>query len=249
MEISPAKRGQEGSQFFKAERGSSAYFPVNTLMLRKATQGQGDEFLLDGQRIELVKMTCRVPEIRDGAQRYDLTFADEFGGYKGVIYRSSKGTSRVLRLFNMQTYQPSDYVTVVGHVRKFQDNAMLMVDWITEVTYDEVMEHRAQVLWARGLRCGKSPEHPKSEVLRERAQPLENRDEFAHLQPLQGDILRTAKRLYETKNRPEGGINKAEILRELRTKPMDKEFEGCLQSLMLYGYLMDADRDCYVPAT
>lgn len=250
MEISPAKRGQEGTQFFKAERGSSAYFPVNTLMLRKATQGQGDEFLLDGQRMDLVKITCRIPELREGAQRFDLTFADEFGGFKGVIYRSSKGTSRALRLFDTQTHQPSDYITAVGHVRKFQDNSTLMVDWITEVkSYDEVMEHRAQVLWARNLRCGKSLEPPKSEVLRERAQPFENRDEFAHLQPLQGDILRTAKRLFEAKNRPDGGINKVEILRELRTKPMDKEFEGCLQSLMLYGYLMDADRDCYVPAT
>jgi hypothetical protein len=176
MEISPAKRGEEDNELFKAERGTSAYFPVNTLMLRKATQGQGDEFLLDGQRMDQVKITCRVPEIREGAQNYELTFADEFGGYKGIIYRSSKGTSRALRLFDMQTYRAFDYVTIVGHVRKFQDNAKLMVDWIAEAkSFEEVMEHRAQVQWARGLRCGKSPERAKSEVLRERTQLLENR--------------------------------------------------------------------------
>jgi len=250
MEISPAKRGHDGQNFFKGDRPPAAYYPVNTLLLRQAAQGTGEEFFLNGQRMETVKLTCRISEIREGGQRYDLTFADEFGGFKGVIYRSSKGVQKSLRNFSLQTYQPSDYVSVIGHLRRFQDNTVMMVDLLEEVQgYDEVMEHRAKVVWSWALRCGKSSASPKAEVLKERAPVSENRDEFAHMPAIQQDILRTVKRLMEVRNSPAGGISKSDIFKELRSKVMDKEFESTLQSLVLYGYLMDADRDCYVPAT
>lgn len=250
MEISPAKRGQDGQTFFKGERAACAYFPVNTLLLKQSVQGSGDEFTLNGQRMEFAKLTCRIPEIREGSQRYDLTFVDEFGGYKGVIYRSSKGNPKPLRNFNLQTYQPSNYVTVLGHLRKFQENVVMLVDLMEEVQgYDEVIAHRTEVLWSWALRCGKSPVSARSEVLKERAPISENRDEFAHMPALQQDVLRTLKRLMEARNSPPGGISKSDLFREMRSKVMDKEFESTLQNLVLYGYLMDADRDCYFPAT
>lgn len=154
METSPKKHEEPGLL-----KTPAVYFPVNTLMLRKAGLTPGEEFLLDGQQVELVKITCRVPEIHEGSQRFEFKFADEFGSFQGLLYRPSTGTPRPLRHFNTSTYHFSDYVTVVGHLRKFQGLAWLLVDWLEEVqSYDEVLQHRAQVLWAWTQRRGKLQE-------------------------------------------------------------------------------------------
>lgn len=250
MEISPAKRGHEGGAgFFQSDKKPSTYLHANTLLLRKAGESPGDEFSLDGHRVEQVQIICRLAEIHESAQRYEFVLEDEAGRFKGVIYRNSQGSTRVLQDFDLRSYRPSEYVTILGHLRKFQEVVVLLLNKLLLTNkYEEVIGHRVAVLWGSLVRRGKYQEAPKPAVLRERT-TTENRDEFAHLPSLQQDIIRTLKRLMDSRNCPVSGINKVELMRELRSKPMDKEFESNLQSLLLYGYLMDGDPNCYVPAT
>lgn len=246
MEINPGKRVQEGASLPKAP---AVYFPVNTLMLREAGLTPGEEFLLDGQQVELVKLTCRIPEIHEGSQCFEFKFADEFGSFKGILYRPSIGTARPLRHFNLSTYHFSDYVTVVGHLRKFPSLAWLVVDSLEEVqSYDEVLQHRAQVLWAWVQRRGKLPELPKSEVRRDRPQNIEKKADFTHLQELQQDILRSLKKLMSTQKSTLEGVSKTELLGELRFKPQDKEYQRALDTLLLNGSLVAVDNG-YIPAS
>lgn len=250
MNISPPKRFQgdvSASPFqrFTTEKNNHVYHPLNTGVLRSIT-ATGDEFMLNDVKVELVTLVCRVPTVHEGGQRYDLTLADEFGVFKGVVYRSGESAPRAFRNFSPSATSPSDYFSVIGHLRKFQSTPMVLVDLIEPVkSYYDVLSHRASVLWAWCQRTGRAPSR-NSQVLRERSTPTNDaRDEFSHLQPLQRDIMRAFKRL----GMKDSNVHKLDVLNELKPRPMEKEFESQLHFLSLYGYLIDGQsKDTYIPS-
>ena len=247
MNTSPPKRfqGETGASPFQrfAEKSNHIYHPVNTGILRRISEA-GDDFLLNDIKVELVTLVCRILSLHEGGQRIDLVLADEFGSFKGVVYRSGDTNPRAFKNYNVGNVDSKEYVSVIGHLRKFQSTAMVLVDLIEPTkSYYDVLSHRASVLWSWCQRTGRSP---TKSPLQERSTPMnEVQDELAHLQPMQREIMRIFKKL----SIRDANVPKMDVFKELNPRPMEKEFENHITYLNVYGYLMEGQsKDTYTPS-
>ncbi len=221
------------------------YHPLNTRFLRLATERE--DFRLDGIYIDLVRLLCRVTDIIENGLRIDMMLVDEYGVFRGVVYRSGQETPRVFRGY---AHNVTSYVVIIGHLRKFQSMPMLVVDRIDTVEdYSLVMSHRVEVHWAHYYRLGVFKEADRMGLFRGRTLCRDSSQRSNSLPATQQELLRILRHCMDLNPDSSEGISKLEIRAGMHTKVSEKDFDIILQKLVEAGMVLHTEtQDHYVTA-
>lgn len=244
--MNSAPRAQEPQPIPRyLEKPSHVYHPLNTRLLRLTTERE--DFRLDGMYIDLVRLLCRVTDINENGMRIDLMLMDEYGVFRGVVYRSGQETPRVFRGY---THDPAAYVVIIGHLRKFQSMPMVVVDRIDPVrVYAEVMAHRVEVQWAHYYRLGVFKEAERMGLFRDRPLVQNTTQRSNGLPAIQQELLRILRHCMDLSPDSTEGISKMEILAGMHTKLSEDDFDAVLKKLLEAGVVLPTDQsDHYIPA-
>jgi len=219
------------------DKPSQVYQPLNTRLLRLATEK--DDFRLDGTYIDQVRMLCRVTDIIENGLRIDMMLVDEYGVFRGVVYRSGQDTPRVFRGY---AHDSTAYVAIIGHLRKFQSMPMLVVDRIDSVAvYREVMAHRVEVQWAHYYRLGVFKEADRMGLFRGRPLCRDSSQRTNSLPATQQELLKILRHCMDLNPDSSEGISKLEIRAGMHTKVSEQDFEIILKKLVDAGLVLQTE--------
>jgi hypothetical protein len=201
---------------------SYAFVPV---FVNKLTGGH-DQVSDEGVKVTFC-LVCKVLTMRDSGSSIDFLLADHSGQVRARAYKNKAGVSHAVQDF---VYREGDYASVIGSVTVVEQETLLVVNRIRNVTaYKEVDLHRTQVVWAMLV---------KNHVLKT-VERREGRMEVERKEAKYDSMPEEQVQIMRVVEGNNGGVNVGVDLIKKRVRMNPHNVEVMLKALVQNGYLQE----------